>query len=426
MNNRALALSVTVLAVSACVLLSQPASPSQPPARPPMPPAVPSPVPATVPHAAPAPAQPPAAVSTPVQAQVPVQVPAPATSSNGAKITFETPVYDFGKVRSGEPVKYSYVFTNTGDQTLYLTNVQPQCGCTAMGDWTRQVEPGKTGSIAVQFNSANFNGQVFKTVTVFSNDKQQPTLMLQLKGTVWKPVDVAPQFAVLNVPPDARSASTQVRIVNNTDEPISVQAPESNNRSFTATITTNQPGKEFLLTVSALPPLNPGNVQGQITVKTSSTNAPVVTVTVWANVQPAVSVMPPQITLPPAPMSSQITPIVTIQNNSTNPLTLSNPVINLAGVDVQLKETVPGRTYAATLVFPQATQLPPGQPISFTINTSSAQTPQIKVPVFQMPKPVVPTAAPPPQSFGAPVRIAPPPTAPPAPAPAPAPAAPTS
>ena len=55
--------------------------------------------------------------------------------------------------RSGEPVKYTYVFTNTGDRLLILNSVQPQCGCTAAGEWTKQVEPGKTGSIPIQFNT---------------------------------------------------------------------------------------------------------------------------------------------------------------------------------------------------------------------------------------------------------------------------------
>lgn len=34
------------------------------------------------------------------------------TPGSGPKIVFATPVYDFGKVRSGEVVKYTYVFTN--------------------------------------------------------------------------------------------------------------------------------------------------------------------------------------------------------------------------------------------------------------------------------------------------------------------------
>src|SRR5437016_9584338 len=115
-----------------------------------------------------------------------------STNGIGPKIQFEQSVYDFGKVSAGEAVKHTYIFTNVGDTLLELSNVQPSCGCTTAGEWSRKVEPGKTGAIPVQFNSGAYNGGVTKTVTVTSNDKGQPTVTLQLKGTIWKPIDVSP------------------------------------------------------------------------------------------------------------------------------------------------------------------------------------------------------------------------------------------
>src|SRR5713101_411491 len=99
---------------------------------------------------------------------------APSTNSAGPKIQFATPQYDFGKAKAGEPVKYTYFFTNTGDATLVVSNVQPSCGCTTAGEWSRETAPGKTGTIPVQFNSANYSGNVFKTITVTSNDRDLP------------------------------------------------------------------------------------------------------------------------------------------------------------------------------------------------------------------------------------------------------------
>src|SRR5664279_1058582 len=87
------------------------------------------------------------------------------TNAVGPKIQFAMPVYDFGKMRAGDPVKYTFVFTNTGDQMLILNSVQPQCGCTTAGEWTKQVEPGKTGSIPIQVNTLGYNGMVVKQVT---------------------------------------------------------------------------------------------------------------------------------------------------------------------------------------------------------------------------------------------------------------------
>ena len=216
--------------------------------------------------------------------QTPTTSPAPeAVGGSGPKIVFATPVYDFGRIKGGDIVKYTFVFTNAGSALLQVSNVHAPCGCTTAGDWTRQVEPGKTGSIPIQFNSGNFNGPVTKAVTVTCNDAKQPTVGLQIKGNIWKPIEVTPQFAILNVTTDAPSNATTVRIVSNEEFPLTLSAPESSHPAFTAELSTNQPGKEFQLLVKTVPPLPAGNVHGQITLKTSSTNMPVIQVNALAN-----------------------------------------------------------------------------------------------------------------------------------------------
>ena len=183
-----------------------------------------------------------------------------ATNAVGPKIQFATPVYDFGRVKAGEPVKHDFVFTNTGDALLIINSVQAGCGCTTVGEWTKQVEPGKTGSIAIQFHTAAFNGFVIKQPSVTCNVTNQPMVVLQIKGTVYRLIDLAPQMAVLNVMPDATMASVVVAITNNTEEPLMLFAPESNNRMFSAELRTNTPGKGYQLTISTVPPLALGSV----------------------------------------------------------------------------------------------------------------------------------------------------------------------
>jgi hypothetical protein len=332
--------------------------------------------------------------------------PAPAASADtnaaGPKIAFDQAVFDFGKVKAGELVKHSYTFTNTGDAELEVTAVQPSCGCTTAGDWTHKVAAGQTGTIAVQFNSANFNGAVFKTVTVTCNDKANGKPVLQLKGTIWKPIEVNPQFAMINgVNTESGPASSIVRIINNTDEPLTLSPPESNNKSFVATLATNVPGKEYQVTVTTVPPLAAGNVQGQITLKTSSSNLPIASITAWANVGAVISVNPLQLGLGQTPLAYSVTNVVNIQNNSTNAVSLSDASVNATGVDVQIKETAPGHAFIATLVFPQGFEMAQGQaPLELTIKTSNTQSPTLKVPITMAPRPVtatppIPTAKPP-------------------------------
>ena len=321
---------------------------------------------------------------------------AAATNTAGPRIQFATPVHDFGQIKGGEVVKYTYVFTNVGQQLLEITAVQAGCGCTTAGDWSRRVEPGQTGSIPIQFNSGSFNGQIAKSVTVTCNDANQPTVMLQLKATIWKPIEITPQLAALNVTSESPANATSVRIVSNEEAPLSVFAPESNNRAFAAELRTNQVGKDFELIVRTVPPLPAGNVQGQITLKTSSTNLPVITVGALANVQPTVLVSPPQLTLPAAPLANLVPANVSIRNNGTNALVLSAAAVNAKGVEVQLKEVQPGRYFTLTVIFPAGFEIVPGERIELSVKSNHPQFPDIKVPIQQPPRAA--PSAPPPQA----------------------------
>ena len=351
---------------------------------------------------APAPVAPPKSVvlqAAPAAPTVPVATPAtPATNAGGGKIQFEMPTYDFGKSKAGDPVKYTFVFTNTGTETLEVKNVRPGCGCTTAGDWTRKVEPGQTGSIPIQVNIAATwpNGPVGKYVNVDSSDPTQPTVQLNIRGTIWKPIEVTPQIAMLNnVPAESpESVTSTVTITNNMEELVDIFEPESNNKSFTAEIKTNTPGKGYQLVIKMVPPLSAGSVQGQITAKTSSTNSPTVSLTAYATVVAALSVIPPQVTLPFAPITSKLAPSVTIQNNSTNVLTLSEPTVNAKDVEVQLNELQPGKTFTATLKIPEGFEVAQGQKLEFSVKTSHPQFPLIKVPITQMQRPVPPPVPP--------------------------------
>ena len=91
-------------------------------------------------------------------------------------------------------------------------------------------------------------------------------------------------------------------------EPITLSARESNNRAFTAQLNPTQPGKKFQLTISAAPPFEPGKAQAQITLKTSSTKMPLITISAVANVQPTLAARPlPKPFVPPSPASDPAT-----------------------------------------------------------------------------------------------------------------------
>jgi hypothetical protein len=319
---------------------------------------------------------------------------APAASTTnclGPRIQFATKEPNFGRVSRGETVKYTYFFTNSGDQVLHVLAVQPGCGCTRAGDWTKVVEPGQTGSIPIQLATINYQGDVTKYISVLSDDKSLPNGMvqLQLKGNIWTPVEVNPQYLNFTVPYGAASASGTATITNQLAEPVYLSAPQSSNPGFTGQLKTNVPGKSYQLTISRVPPLTYGQSQAILTLQTSLTNQPTVTATVWANVQPPVAVFPSQLTVGPAPLSNPAPYIIIIQNATTNRLVLSDPQVNAKDVKVDLKEVQPGRYFNALLTFPPGFEMSQGQHLEFTVKSSLTDSPVLTVPISQQPKPVV-------------------------------------
>lgn len=202
------------------------------------------------------------------------------------RIQFAAPVFDFGEIPAGAVVNHDFVFTNAGTATLVVSGVQPSCDCTTAGRWTVILEAGQTGRVPIRFNSAGYGGPIDKWVMVASNDPRESKAMLTVKGMVRKPIEVAPPNAVFTAVAGASAAETKVvRITNNTKEPLTLSAPECGSRAFVVELRTVRPGKEFELRVTTVPPLGAGTVAGLITMKTNSSQAPVIAVTALAVVR---------------------------------------------------------------------------------------------------------------------------------------------
>lgn len=99
------------------------------------------------------------------------------------RMEFEETVFEFGKIKEGEVVSHTFKFENTGNHPIILAQVSASCGCTTPTYTTAPVLPGKTGEIAVEFDSAGQIGQQQKIITIASNAESNITTV-QLKGEV--------------------------------------------------------------------------------------------------------------------------------------------------------------------------------------------------------------------------------------------------
>jgi hypothetical protein len=320
--------------------------------------------------AAPAPPAPPAA--------------AKADPKTSPHIAFDATVYQFGKANAGELVRHDFVFTNTGAATLDILEVRPGCGCTTAGTWDKKVEPGKTGSIPLQFNSSGFSGTVTKSATVTCNDPTQPSLTLQITGNVFKPIDVTPTMLSFTAVADMPTNETKsIRIVNHTDEMITLSDVKSSNPAFTTELKTITPGKEFEMLVTTHPPFKTPTAYASITAKTSSAKMPTVNMSAYLQVQQEVSIVPDQLILHAAPLTNVANLTVTVRYNGSNSMLVTSANINHPDVKVYPQEMQKGRVFAIRASFPVGFQIPAGQKIEISATTDHPKYPVIKIPVYQ-------------------------------------------
>ena len=299
------------------------------------------------------------------------------------KIQFASMEYDFGKVEAGVVVKYDFVFTNTGRATLEIRDVRPSCGCTTAGKWDTDVKPGKSGLISLQFDSDNFSGVVSKQATVICNDPGHSNIVLEIKGTVWKPIDVSASMVTFILSSESEPNETKtVRIVSNLEEPLKLSAPYCTNESFHAELKTVKEAKEFDLQITAVRPALDSSIAVPVTLQTSSARMSRIEVMAYVMVQQPVTVIPPQIMLLAGTLSNEVHEVVTVRYTGTNSLALSDARVNAQGVSVRTMETEPGRSFNLAVDFPAGLQIEPNQKVKLTVKSNHPKFPLITVPVF--------------------------------------------
>lgn len=101
---------------------------------------------------------------------------------NGSYIEFVKTQHNFGTITFGEPALYDFVFTNTGNEPLIISNVKSTCGCTIV-QWNNQpIAPGSSEKIPVSYDTKR-SGGFSKGITVYSNAVNKEVILI-IEGEV--------------------------------------------------------------------------------------------------------------------------------------------------------------------------------------------------------------------------------------------------
>ncbi len=213
-----------------------------------------------------------------------IAAPAWAASS----ISVEKPVYDFGSVNQGEKVDHRFLVRNRGDEPLTITQLHSSCGCTAATLSVKSIAPGKSGEVKVTFDSANFAGQVNKTVTLDSNDPRNPSTVLTMQGKITELIAANPHTLNLGSVKAGSRKEAVLTVGNRSSRPFVVTGVRSSMVAIVATVREGRvnPGKSGEIAVTVNVPLEGRFLSGYLTILTDSPLKHELVVPVYATVIP--------------------------------------------------------------------------------------------------------------------------------------------
>jgi hypothetical protein len=103
-----------------------------------------------------------------------------AKNGKSPRLKLSKSSHDFGNVEEGKIVDIKIGFRNEGQSVLVISDVKTSCGCTAALLSSKSLKPGESGNIRIELDTANREGKLTRTVTLYSNDSQQPNQTITL------------------------------------------------------------------------------------------------------------------------------------------------------------------------------------------------------------------------------------------------------
>ena len=223
-----------------------------------------------------------------------VLLPVQQVKADGPQITFTKELHEFGIIDKGDQATTAFAFTNTGNAQLEISEVKTSCGCTSAKLSKLSYQPGESGEIPISFDSTRFDGVIQKTITVVTNDAENPRKQLRITGTVQAEVNINPaHFTVYDVK-RSEDFEGEVQVFTGKLPRLEISDIQSNipflklspqrvdDRSLSLKL--SFAGKDL--------PANSDSVRGVIGFKTNSEKLPQVQANIYIKIAEAVTVQP--------------------------------------------------------------------------------------------------------------------------------------
>ena len=194
-------------------------------------------------------------------------------------------MYDFGYAGLGKKVRHTFNIKNIGSETVVISEVNTDCGCTAALLSGMEIKPGGIGTVHATFETKKYEGKQEKNIIISSNDPEEPEIVLTIKGTIKRCTALVPQGVNLGDVTKGETATGKVRLLQLSDERLVVHKIDVSEFLTAHAVhfrDENSNGYEVEISLSGDAPTGP--FTDIVTLHTNLKKRPRIDVPVWANI----------------------------------------------------------------------------------------------------------------------------------------------
>jgi len=200
---------------------------------------------------------------------------APLPARNiGPDISIENKTYNFGILGRDAVIEHAFEVKNLGDKPLRFLGIESRCVCVAGRVTKLEVAPGDSAEIIVRLEAMKSpTREVAKTLTVFTNDPDEPSVPIMIFATIIDTARIEPETVHLPNVQLGQPASAEARLLQEGARNLKIKKIKTSSPRITvASSPLIGEQKGHLLTVTVGPDMPEGKFNESATVFTNYKN----------------------------------------------------------------------------------------------------------------------------------------------------------
>lgn len=295
------------------------------------------------------------------------------------------PVHDAGAVIRGTEIKHSFAIRNDGDAPLELRDVEPSCGCT-VARYDKTIAPGDRGRVHAVIDTQSFRGPIAKSVTVYTNDKDNAQIRLVVKAEVRPVVEVSPVYARFRTVVGDRHEPSEHLLWSTQGPPLKVTKVVSpypflraSAREASEEERSSRGGdQQWKLTLELANRAPVGPLADFVEVHTNNPDLEVLKLPVSGYVRPVLAVTPPRGDFGRRELEAPYEAAFEIRNLGSTDVALTAAATGIPGLESAIEEVEAGKLFMVRLTLTPAMSKGPFAG-KLEIETTSALQPKLEI-----------------------------------------------